>query len=339
MTSNFILNRLNQSLLSQRVCWTVSGIINTKRCYHQGTSSQDKQKQWIFISGAAVVGGSALLLYNTDILKRAHAATATKEELQPPIRPDLPTYKLEDVRKHGKESNRIWVTFQNGVYDITQFIESHPGGDKILMAAGGSLEPFWALYAQHKTKEVLEILETLRIGNIDPEEVIKASVKAHNVDDPFSGDPLRHPALKVNAEKPFNAESPPLLLVESFLTPNPLFFIRNHLPVPRISPNDHHLKVEGIGITKPISLSVEDLKEKFQTVSVTSAIQCAGNRRASMNEYKKVQGLMWDGTAISNAKWTGVRLRDILILAGIDPNDKSIKHVHFEGADSDHTVT
>lgn len=28
-----------------------------------------------------------------------------------------------------------------------------------------------------------------------------------------------------------------------------------------------------------------------------------------MNEYKKVQGLMWDGTAISNAKWTGVRLR------------------------------
>lgn len=71
-----------------------------------------------------------------------------------------------------------------------------------------------------------------------------------------------------------------------------------------------------------------------------------------MNEYKKVQGLMWDGTAISNAKWTGVRLRvrsnlngyflfkyfkDILILAGIDPNDKSIKHVHFEGADSDHT--
>ena len=47
------------------------------------------------------------------------------------------------------------------------------------MAAGGSLEPFWALYAQHKTKEVLEILETLRIGNIDPEEVKKASVKVN----------------------------------------------------------------------------------------------------------------------------------------------------------------
>ena len=25
--------------------------------------------------------------------------------------------------------------------------------------------------------------------------------------------------------------------------------------------------------------------------------------------FKKVQGLMWEGTAISNAKWTGVRLR------------------------------
>lgn len=28
-----------------------------------------------------------------------------------------------------------------------------------------------------------------------------------------------------------------------------------------------------------------------------------------MNEYKKVTGLMWTGTAISNAKWTGARLR------------------------------
>ena len=44
-------------------------------------------------------------------------------------------------------------------------------------------------------------------------------------------------------------------------------------------------------------------------VHITSAIQCSGNRRANMNAYKKVQGLMWKETAISNAKWTGVRLR------------------------------
>ena len=56
-------------------------------------------------------------------------------------------------------------------------------------------------------------------------------------------------------------------------------------------------------------LKVEELKKKFEEVSVDSVIQCGGNRRADMNRFKKVQGLMWEGTAIGSAKWTGVRLR------------------------------
>lgn len=58
-----------------------------------------------------------------------------------------------------------------------------------------------------------------------------------------------------------------------------------------------------------MDLSVEELKKKYKSYTIGSVIQCAGNRRADMNQYKKVQGLMWEGTAISNAEWTGVRLR------------------------------
>ncbi len=36
-----------------------------------------------------------------------------------------------------------------------------------MMAAGGSVEPFWELYAIHKDKAVLDILEQYRIGNLD----------------------------------------------------------------------------------------------------------------------------------------------------------------------------
>jgi hypothetical protein len=36
------------------------------------------------------------------------------------------------------------------VYDITDFIPKHPGADKIMMAAGGAVEPFWNIYAVHK---------------------------------------------------------------------------------------------------------------------------------------------------------------------------------------------
>uniref|UniRef100_A0A158P821 Sulfite oxidase n=1 Tax=Angiostrongylus cantonensis TaxID=6313 RepID=A0A158P821_ANGCA len=65
-------------------------------------------------------------------------------------------------------------------------------------------------------------------------------------------------------------------------------------------------------------------------------VTCWGRLFCSFR-YKKTQGLLWKGTAISNAEWTGVRLRDLLLLAGVDPNDQRIKHVHLEGADVDDT--
>eukprot|EP00617_Octactis_speculum_P027459 CAMPEP_0185771048 /NCGR_PEP_ID=MMETSP1174-20130828/62910_1 /TAXON_ID=35687 /ORGANISM="Dictyocha speculum, Strain CCMP1381" /LENGTH=72 /DNA_ID=CAMNT_0028456769 /DNA_START=6 /DNA_END=220 /DNA_ORIENTATION=- len=41
------------------------------------------------------------------------------------------------VATHTTLEDRIWVTYQDGVYDITEFIANHPGGsDKIRLAAG-----------------------------------------------------------------------------------------------------------------------------------------------------------------------------------------------------------
>ncbi|KAK0405199.1 hypothetical protein QR680_017849 [Steinernema hermaphroditum] len=310
-----------------------------------GSSSDGNESKRInlfpALLSASVVAGAGFFVWKRGFGVRVAFADARPppkdvDSFVPPKRADLPTFSKDEIKKHGRSAERIWVTFKNGVYDITEFLESHPGGDKILMAAGGSVEPFWALYAQHKTEEVMEILEELRIGNVDPKDM-QAEAKSKDLSDPFHNDPIRHPALLVNSQKPFNAESPASLLLDSFRTPNDLFFVRNHLPVPEIKIAEHKLTVEGVGIPKPITLDVEQLKKKFKKASVTSVIQCAGNRRADMNEYKKVQGLMWTGTAISNAKWSGVPLRDILIDAGVDPNSKEIKHVHFEGADIDPT--
>ena len=48
------------------------------------------------------------------------------------IKEGLTYYTDEEVLKHNKESESIWVSFRNGVYDITEFIASHPGNKKIL---------------------------------------------------------------------------------------------------------------------------------------------------------------------------------------------------------------
>lgn len=46
-------------------------------------------------------------------------------------------------------------------------VDQHPGGGaRIMLAAGGAIDPFWGMYAQHKTPEVHKILETYRIGDL-----------------------------------------------------------------------------------------------------------------------------------------------------------------------------
>lgn len=109
----------------------------------------------------------------------------------------------------------IWVTFGIGVYDITKFIPEHPGGDKILIGAGSSIDPFWHIYQQHNTSEILNLLEKFRIGNLLPED----DVGTKDLSDPWSNEPKRHAVLRATSMKPFNAEPPPSLLVENFITP------------------------------------------------------------------------------------------------------------------------
>ena len=239
----------------------------------------------------------------------------------------MPTYTLSDVSKHKTKETGIWVTYKNGVYDITSYATSHPGGSKILLAAGASVEPFWALYGVHKQSEIQKIIEELRIGNITE----KLPVEAAADNDPFAKDPARNPILIPSSKKPFNAEPPLPMLVDNFLTPTDLFYVRNHLPVPDIDVKKYSLEVQGS--RKPANLSLPDLKKRFKKKTVTAVIQCAGNRRSEMVKLKSVKGLNWEGAAIGNAEWSGVSLNDLLKYSGFDIENTSKKHLLFEGMD------
>lgn len=229
----------------------------------------------------------------------------------------------------------MWVTYGNDVFDVSEFVESHPGGsDKILLAAGQALEPFWSLYAVHQSDEVREILSEYRIGRLDDASIAarNAQQAAGDSNDPYAKDPARHPLLHPNTRKPFNAEPPPSLLADEFITPNELFFVRNHLPVPVVDPQTYALELVAPGI-KPIRLSLDDLKTKFAKHKVVATLQCAGNRRSEMTAVKPVKGLSWGTAAISNAEWAGARLADVLAYAGITANSDGVEHLQFEGLD------
>ena len=74
------------------------------------------------------------------------------------LKAELPTFTMSQVKEHSSLDKGVWIVYKNGVYDITKFIESHPGGsEKISLAAGASIEPFWSIYAVHHKNEVYEI--------------------------------------------------------------------------------------------------------------------------------------------------------------------------------------
>jgi sulfite oxidase len=143
----------------------------------------------------------------------------------------------------------------------------------------------------------------------------------------------KHNALIVRQAEPFNAGPPLALLIANSVTPTDLFFVRNHAPVPEIDVNQYHLQVDG-NVRKPLSLTLADLHFKFQPVTVAATLQCAGNRRQELSAAQPIPGeLRWGTEAISHATWTGVRLRDVLLEAGVSPDDAWQNHVALTGLD------
>jgi DMSO/TMAO reductase YedYZ molybdopterin-dependent catalytic subunit len=95
------------------------------------------------------------------------------------------------------------------------------------------------------------------------------------------------------------------------ITPVERFYLRNHFDVPTVDVQAWRLRVGGV-VEKPLSLSLADLRKLPQT-TVEAVLQCAGNGRALLRP--RVPGVQWRFGAMGNAKWGGVRLRDVLGLA------------------------
>ncbi|TDZ26118.1 putative sulfite oxidase [Colletotrichum orbiculare MAFF 240422] len=83
-------------------------------------------------------------------------AKATPRKNPPPT-PSPPTrwprYRLSENKLHDAASDTPWITYGNSVYDITEWIAAHPGGDVILRAAGGAVEPLLTLTARPRNAE------------------------------------------------------------------------------------------------------------------------------------------------------------------------------------------
>jgi DMSO/TMAO reductase YedYZ molybdopterin-dependent catalytic subunit len=109
----------------------------------------------------------------------------------------------------------------------------------------------------------------------------------------------------------------PLKYFENAITPNEAFYVRYHIPPPTsVDLSTWRLRIGG-HVDKPLELSLDDLQTKFTRASIVAVNQCSGNGRGYFAP--RVFGGQWANGAMGNAEWTGVRLRDLLSMAGIKP--------------------
>lgn len=125
---------------------------------------------------------------------------------------------------------------------------------------------------------------------------------------------------------PIDAETP-LDSLTSYITPNDIFFVRHHWNPVFPDPKQWLLQVDG-EVEHPQRLSLADLRKMPQS-SATCVLQCAGNGRALHRPI--VPGVQWKTGAVGNARWTGVRVRELLRRAGIKAG---ARHLHTFGSDT-----
>jgi DMSO/TMAO reductase YedYZ molybdopterin-dependent catalytic subunit len=125
---------------------------------------------------------------------------------------------------------------------------------------------------------------------------------------------------------PENSETP-LDRVASWVTPNRLFFVRNHFDTPNVDARTWRLSLGGC-VERPCEWTYEELLALPER-TVFSTMECAGNGRSFLAN--KVHGVQWGAGAIGHAEWTGVPLRALLERAHVKPETQEIL---FEGLDT-----
>jgi DMSO/TMAO reductase YedYZ molybdopterin-dependent catalytic subunit len=124
------------------------------------------------------------------------------------------------------------------------------------------------------------------------------------------------PAVGVSAPPVPPTVQPKGVALPSFVTSNADFYrIDTALSVPQLSRSDWQLKIHGM-VDREITYRFDDL-ERFEAVEKLVTLTCVSNPVG--------------GDLISNAKWTGYRVRDLLAEAGVHPDADMVLSMSIDG--------
>jgi DMSO/TMAO reductase YedYZ molybdopterin-dependent catalytic subunit len=142
-----------------------------------------------------------------------------------------------------------------------------------------------------------------------------------------TGFPQKGPMILQRTRPPL-LETPFDVFDRGIFTPNDRFFVRWHWAIipGQVDVSTFRLSVRG-HVNQPLSLSLADVLA-MPRVELAAVNQCSGNSRGLFQP--RVAGGEWFHGAMGNAKWTGVRLKDVLDRAGVKAGAIAVR---FNGLD------
>ncbi len=163
-------------------------------------------------------------------------------------------------------------------------------------------------------------------GRLSAQEIV--TLPFENGERPLVKYPGKRPLIR-HTTRPPQLETPFSVFDGGAITPNDAFFVRYHLtlsPPTSVDPETFRLSLKG-KVENPLDLSLDDLK-KFEEIEITAVNQCSGNSRGFSQP--RVPGGQLANGSMGNAKWKGVRLKEVLEKSGISAG---AKQVLFNGLD------
>lgn len=142
------------------------------------------------------------------------------------------------------------------------------------------------------------------------------------------GFPQKGPMILQRTRPPL-LETPFEVFDRGVFTPNDSFYVRWHWAVipTDIDVGTFRLSVRG-HVDKELSLTLKEIVNGLPRVELAAVNQCSGNSRGFTEP--RVPGAQWANGAMGNAKWMGVRLKDVLDRAGVKAGATAVR---FAGLD------
>jgi DMSO/TMAO reductase YedYZ molybdopterin-dependent catalytic subunit len=208
------------------------------------------------------------------------------------------------------------------------FAGSFPGGLRTINRLARGSAPGGVLSRRSLLRQIALAGVSLAAAPAFADDLVKLPLPSDPRERPLTRDFPQKAGMILQRTRPPLLETPMEVFDRGVFTPNDQFYVRWHWAVipNSVDVNSFRLSVRG-HVEQALSLSIDDLL-RLPRVELAAVNQCSGNSRGFF--LPRVTGAQWAHGAMGNAKWTGVRLKDVLDRAGVKGGAVQVR---FNGLD------